>query len=63
MRKPESPQDRFAFFARAKLLLLAVALAALWFLASPNTLTTEEQRVWETVHAAQEHIDPSALDG
>lgn len=56
MRRPESPQDRFAFFTRAKLLLLAGALAGLWYLASPNMLTSEEQQLWETVHAAQEHL-------
>jgi len=42
--------------ARGKLLLLALGMAGLWYLATPGVLTTEEQSLWEKVHAAQQHL-------
>lgn len=50
-----SPQQ-FSLFARGKLLALAVVLAGLWYLTAPATMTAQEQRIWEKVRAAQQHI-------
>lgn len=46
----------FSFSVRLKLLLLAVAMAGLWYLAAPASLTGEEQALWEKVRAAQLHL-------
>jgi len=42
--------------ARGKLLLLALGMAGLWYLAAPGVLTTEERSLWEKVRAAQQHL-------
>ncbi len=42
--------------AKIKLLLLAAVMVAVWLLAAPASLTTEEQRLWERVRAAQLHL-------
>ncbi len=41
---------------RVRLLLLAAALAGLWYLAGHAILSSEEQALWETVRAAQTHL-------
>ena len=46
----------FARSVRLKLLLLAVAMAGLWYLAAPARLTGEENLLWEKVRAAQLHL-------
>jgi len=52
----ENPQLRFARITRAKLLLLAVVMSGLWYLAAPSLMTLEEQLLWEKVRAAQTHL-------
>jgi poly-gamma-glutamate system protein len=52
----EYPQARFAQATKAKLLLLALVMAGLWYLAAPSQLTPEEQLLWEKVSAAQQHL-------
>ena len=42
--------------AGLKLLALAVAMAVLWFLASADAPSEEEQRLWDRVQASQEHM-------
>lgn len=53
---PENPQMRFTFVSKAKLLLLAVAMAGLWYLAAPALLSAKEQLLWEKVRTAQQHL-------
>ncbi|MEE4217039.1 MAG: poly-gamma-glutamate system protein, partial [Xanthomonadales bacterium] len=48
--------DGFSLSARLKLLLLAAAMAGLWYLAAPARLTAEESLLWEKVRAAQLHL-------
>lgn len=46
----------FALSVRLKLLLLAVVMAGIWYLAAPASLTDEEDLLWEKVRAAQLHL-------
>ena len=55
-RTTDSPQTRFSIVTKGKLLLLAIAMAGLWYLAAPTVLTTEERVLWKKVHAAQQHL-------
>ena len=48
--------NNFPASAQLKLVLLAVALAGLWYLASPASVTQEERLLWEQVRAAQLHL-------
>lgn len=52
----DSPQIRFAIVTKGKLLLLAVGMAGLWYLAAPAVLSTKERVLWEKVQAAQQHL-------
>ena len=47
----------FRNIAMGRLLLLALAAIALWQLAAPEGLSTDERQLWERVNAAQQHID------
>lgn len=47
------PQALFALAVKGKLVLLAAALAAIWYLATPATLTAEERTLWQKVRSAQ----------
>lgn len=49
-------QKRFSLITKGRLLLLAVVMAGLWYLAAPSLLTSEEQFLWEKVQAAQQHM-------
>jgi len=49
-------QSRFIRFNTARLLLLAVALAALWRLGGEAGLSPDESRLWDRVRAAQLHM-------
>ena len=51
-----SSQQRFSLSARLKLLLLALVMAGLWYLAGPSAMSAEEEALWEKVRAAQSHI-------
>lgn len=51
-----SVQIRFSFANKIRLLLLAVGMLGLWYLATPSVLSEEEGRLWERVHAAQLHL-------
>ena len=51
-----SAQKSFSLINRGKLLLLAVGMAGLWYLAAPGVLTPEERLLWEKVRAAQQHL-------
>ncbi len=55
-RTTDFPQRRFSIVTKGKLLLLAVAMAGLWYLAAPAVLSTEERVLWEKVRAAQQHL-------
>ena len=55
-RFEDSSQKRFSIFTKGKLLLLAVAMAGLWYLAAPAVLSTEERMLWQKVRAAQLHL-------
>jgi poly-gamma-glutamate system protein len=46
----------FSLIARGKLLLLAIVLAGLWYLAGPAAMTPQEQVLWEKIRAAQQHV-------
>lgn len=46
----------FSLSVQFKLLLLAVVMAGLWYLAAPVRLTIEESLLWEKVRAAQLHM-------
>lgn len=46
----------FSLSVRLKLSLLAVAMAGLWYLAAPASLTDEEDLLWQKVRAAQLHL-------
>ncbi len=56
IRTTDSPQKRFSIVTKGKLLLLAVAMAGLWYLAAPAVLTSEERVLWRKVQAAQQHL-------
>jgi len=49
-------QKRFSFITSGRLLLLAVGMAGLWYLAAPSVLTSGERLLWEKVRAAQLHL-------
>jgi len=49
-------QRRFSLATRWRLLLLAVGMAGLWYLAAPAVLSSEERALWERVRAAQIHL-------
>jgi len=53
---PDLPQRRFSLINRLRLLLLAVGLAGLWYLAAPAVLSGEEYLLWKKVRAAQLHL-------
>lgn len=55
-RFADSSQVSFSNFTKGKLLLLAVAMAGLWYLAAPAVLSTEERMLWQKVRAAQLHL-------
>jgi poly-gamma-glutamate system protein len=48
--------ERFILQTRWKLLLLALGLAGLWYLAATAAMTPDELRQWERVRAAQLHL-------
>ena len=50
------PHERFILQTRWKLLLLALGLAGLWYLAATAAMTPDELRQWERVRAAQLHL-------
>jgi poly-gamma-glutamate system protein len=52
----DKAQQRFTLFTRASLILLAVVMAGLWYLAAPGVLTPEERQLWQKVRAAQLHL-------
>jgi len=54
--KTDAAQKRFAFIVKGRLLLLAVGMAGLWYLAAPAVLTPQERQLWQKVHAAQQHL-------
>lgn len=54
--QPGSEQERFSMINKIRLLLLALGLAGLWFLAGPADLSTKEEQLWEKVRAAQNHL-------
>ena len=51
-----SAQERFSIINKIRLLLLALGLAGLWYMAGPAVLSTEEEQLWERVQAAQNHL-------
>jgi len=51
-----SDQARFMRFNSARLLLLAVALAALWYFGGDAAMNADESRLWDRVRAAQLHM-------
>ena len=53
---PDSAQQRFSLVNRVRLLLLAIGLAGLWYLAAPAVLSEQEDLLWEKVRAAQLHL-------
>ena len=54
--QPGSAQERFSVINKIRLLLLALGLAGLWYLAGPAVLSTEEKQLWERVKSAQTHL-------
>jgi len=52
----ETAQRRFSLAVMLRLLLLAVGMAGLWYLAAPAVLSSEERALWERVRAAQLHM-------
>jgi len=46
----------FSFSARLKLLLLAVLMGGLWYMAAPAQWSPEERQLWEKVRAAELHM-------
>ena len=54
--QPGSGQKHFVFINKLRLLILAVAMAGLWYLAAPGVLGPEEDLLWERVRAAQLHL-------
>ena len=54
--QPGSAQTRFSAINKMRLLLLAAAMASLWYLANPSVLSPEEDLLWERVRAAQLHL-------
>lgn len=48
--------SRFTNRARMKLVLLALAMAALWLLATPRSLAPSDRELWNHVRAAQEYV-------
>ena len=55
-RKADTAQRQFSLIVRRRLLLLAVGMAGLWYLAAPVVMTSQEQLLWEKVRAAQHHL-------
>lgn len=55
-RNADTAQKRFSLMVRGRLLLLAVGMAGLWYLAAPAVLSLEERLLWEKVRAAQLHL-------
>jgi poly-gamma-glutamate system protein len=51
-----SSQARFSFGNKFRLVLLAIGMAGLWYLATPSVLSEEEDLLWERVRAAQHHL-------
>ena len=51
-----SAQARFVVINQLRLLLMAAAMAGLWYLAMPSVLSAEEDLLWERVRAAQLHL-------
>ena len=49
-------QKRFSLFNNLRLLLLAIAMAVLWYLSGPSVMTSEEDMLWERVRSAQLHL-------
>ncbi len=45
--------NRFSILTKWRLALLAIAMAGLWYLATPAVLSSEEQLLWDRVRAAQ----------
>jgi len=54
--QPASEQTRFTRGNAARLLLLAAALAGLWYLGGDAGLSPDENRLWDRVRAAQLHL-------
>ncbi len=48
--------NRFSILTKWRLALLAIAMAGLWYLATPAVLSSEEQLLWDRVRAAQLHM-------
>ncbi len=51
-----SSENRFLRFNKMRLLLLALVLLGLWYLAAPAVLSEQEDLMWERVRSAQLHI-------
>ena len=56
IRTTDTSQKHFSIVTKTRLLLLAIGMAGLWYLAAPAVLTTEERMLWEKVRAAQQHL-------
>lgn len=54
--RAESTERQFLVLNRMRLLLLAIVLLGLWYLAAPAVLSEQEERLWEKVRSAQLHI-------
>ncbi len=52
----QTKQKAFARFGKGKLLLLALVLIGLWYLADPTVPDEEERALWNRVRAAQLHL-------
>lgn len=46
----------FSLSVRLKLMLLAVLMGGLWYMAAPAEWSPEERQLWEKVHAAEVHM-------
>jgi len=55
-RQSLSPQTRFSRLNKMKLLLLALGMAGLWYLAAPAVLSSQERLLSERVRSAQLHL-------
>lgn len=51
-----SLESRFLLLNKMRLLILAIVLLGLWFLAAPAELNEQEKLIWERVNSAQVHI-------
>jgi len=57
-----SAQTRFERFNTARLALLALVLAGLWYFGGDSGMSADESRLWDRVRAAQLHMTQWRLD-